>query len=830
MPQSDPHRRPSGELITPEISGRLARLRAALGLVFVIVLAVAPELGNRLPSILMVGLAVSLAAITTAIARRDVAPPIWMLPVETAAVTMGIGITGPVELAAIAVAAILMVPLAALESGVEKAKITGAALTLSTLLAAVGHDAQPVVVVALIAGQFALIAMLMVGIHRALIPLERSLRDLDDLSSTVPAIIWEGNPRTGELVSLRGQVEEVTGVAVDAGTVQHDVLFKSWIHPDDLDRVWIPPSAIHPAMEPIDRTYRVIRADGTQLHVRDTVRVAINADNQLRLRGLMVDVTELVAREVRVEQLARLVEGSSDAVIIANPTTGRAEMWNDSARRFFAGDEIATVLQSFFARHPELLRAADGDVIEHFRDEALTIGTARVECQALADDRVGIRLTDSTESTRQINTLSDRADTDELTGLANRRRFTAELEQRLDAGRQTAVFIIDLDRFKQINDSLGHTAGDEVLLVTTRRLLERCRADDLVARLGGDEFAVVADVDSVDGAELLGQRFAQIADERYALNGLSIRCGLSVGLAVAPDHGRRNELLISRADTAMYDAKSSGGGFRRFEPTRHHDPAMQARLVAELPEAASRGDLIAFWQPQHDVESGAMVGAEALVRWSHPELGLLTPDRFIEAAELADSIAIVSTTMLQQAGDVIASGNVANASVNISARDLHRPGLLDEVGALFDQGLAPGSLTLELTETSHLSDGRSARSALEALRSAGARISLDDVGTGHSSFRRLAQLPVDELKIDRSFVSSVDAAASRAVIRAVIRVAEDLGLHVVAEGVEDAPTVERLAELGCTTAQGYHFSRPLGPEAFATYVAGQQLAVARSLG
>ncbi len=821
MQQTSATRRHQGALITPEISARLAAVRAGLGTLFLITLILTVAGPTRPLAIAGLATATTLAGWTAWIGWRGHDTKTWVVPVESGSVVIGIGAVGEVELAAIAIAALLMVPLAALGAGAERARTTGAAIVLSTLFMAVGHEMEPIIVVALLVGQGGLITMLMLGLHRAVIPLERSLRDLDDLSSNVPAVIWESDPRTGGVLSLRGQIEELTGEPLDEDGHFHSELFRSWIHPDDVDRVWIPPSEVHLNMAPIVRTYRVIRPDGSERHVRDTVRAALNTDNQLRLRGLMVDVSELVRRELRVEQLASLVERSTDAVIIAERRTGHAELWNDSARAYFAGDQIARTVGEFLERHPELLSADDGHVIETFTDDALTVETARVECQDLADGRIGLRFTDSTESTREITRLADRADTDELTGLANRRRFTAALRQRLDENRPTALFIIDLDRFKQINDSLGHTAGDQVLTITTTRLLERCRDTDLVARLGGDEFAVLADTDSETGAMELGQRFAEMADERFSINGIQVRCGLSVGLATSPEDGERDDLLISRADAAMYDAKSSGGGFRRFRPEQHHDPAAQARLVAELPEASDRGDLIAYWQPQHDLHTGALVGAEALVRWDHPDFGLLTPDRFIEAAELADSIAVVSRTMLRQAGLVLSQGLVANASVNISARDLHRPELLDEVTTVFERfGVPAGSLTLEVTETSHLSDGRAAREALVQLRTLGARISLDDVGTGHSSFKRLAQLPVDELKIDRSFVSTLSMPTSRAVVRAVIHVAEDLGLHVVGEGVEDAETAELLAELGCTTAQGYHFARPLTPANFEQYVAG----------
>ncbi len=774
---------------------------------------------TRLLAIGGLAIATSLALWTAWSGSRGRETRTWVVPVESGSVVLGIGSVGDVELAAVSIAALLMIPLAALGSGAERARVTGSAIVFSTLFMAVGHEMEPMIVMALLAGQGGLITMLMLALQRAVIPLERSLRDLDDLSSNVPAVIWESDPRTGGVMSLRGQIEELTGEALREDIRFHSELFRSWIHPEDVDRVWIAPSDVHLNMEPIVRTYRVIRPDGTERHVRDTVRAALNTENQVRLRGLMVDVTELVRRELRVEQLASLVERSTDAVIIAERRTGHAELWNDSARAFFAGEQIARTVGEFLERHPELLEADDGFVVEHFRDDALTIGTARVECQDLADGRIGLRFTDSTESTRHLNRLEDRADTDELTGLANRRRFTAALRQRLTEGHPTALFIIDLDRFKQINDSLGHTAGDTVLTITTSRLLERCRDTDLVARLGGDEFAVLADTDSERGAVELGQRFAEMADERFSINGIQVRCGLSVGLATSPQDGERDDLLISRADAAMYDAKSSGGGFRRFRPEHHHDPAAQARLVAELPEASERGDLLAYWQPQHDLRTGAVVGAEALVRWDHPDFGLLTPDRFIEAAELADSIAVVSRTMLRHAGMVLSGGVVPNASVNISARDLHRAELLDEVTMVFERfGVPAGALTLEVTETSHLSDGRAARETLVELRKLGARISLDDVGTGHSSFKRLAQLPVDELKIDRSFVSTLAMPTSRAVIRAVIHVAEDLGLHVVGEGVEDAATARLLAELGCTTAQGYHFSRPLAPAQFEQYL------------
>ncbi len=814
-------------LISSAVSGRLAASRALLGAALLLPLLVTLDQPRQTIAALAIGaVSAPLAALTWYRSRDDRRAPDWALAVESAGAVIGLGLADPIALMAIGTASLSMVALSALERDMAHARIVAGSIVISTFVTATGHALEPAILVALLTGQAALGWMLAMAVTRAIAPLQQSLRDLADLNDSVAAVLWESNPHTGEVTNLSGAVQEMMGYSLDDAR-QTNELFRSWIHPDDLDEVWIAPSEVYLGMEPVERTYRIVRPDGEVRHIRDTVRAALNSDNRLRLRGLLVDITELVSREVRVEQLVSLVERSTDAVLIADRTTGVPEMWNEAARRFFAGEQISTEVRAFLRRHPSLLAAEDGHVEEQLADDGLTVETVRIECQDLADHRVGIRVTDSSASTRRINQLVDRAGTDELTGLANRRRFTAELADRLERDQPTAVFIIDLDRFKQINDSLGHTAGDEVLMITTQRLLDACRADDLVARLGGDEFAVLADAGhrddpdrpDVDAMHALGQRFASIPDERYSLRGIKIHCGLSVGLAVSPTHGSTDQLLISRADAAMYSAKSRGGGFEPFDDRHHRDPATQARLMAELPEAAERGDLVAFWQPQHDLRDGRLIGAEALVRWRHPELGLLTPDRFIEAAELADSVAIVSRVMIRRAGLHLADEVIPSASVNISARDLHRASLLDEVSETIDQfDLAPGSLTLELTETSEVGDNRAARERLQQLRRMGARIALDDVGTGHSSFQRLTQLPVDELKIDRSFVSSLDSPASSAVVRAVLQAANELGLHVVAEGVEDARTARMLADMGCIAAQGYHFSKPLGVSEFRQYI------------
>jgi diguanylate cyclase (GGDEF)-like protein len=413
---------------------------------------------------------------------------------------------------------------------------------------------------------------------------------------------------------------------------------------------------------------------------------------------------------------------------------------------------------------------------------------------------------------------------DDLTGLANRKGLVAEtrrvLAQTQWYGSRSALIMLDLDRFKEVNDALGHPVGDEVLRRVAERLKAALRPDDLVARLGGDEFAVLLRSVRDERAALeVADRLSAALDERLEVNGQLIDVEASIGIAIAPEHGIDYEALMSRADVAMYQAKEDRTGPQVYDARRDASSSSRLGLLSALRLALSNDELELHYQPKARLADGSVSGVEALVRWRHPVRGLVPPDDFIPVAEqsglmhrLTDAVIDMA---LRQVGEWSELGLHVPIAVNVSFRDLLDDQFADRLARrLHDQALPPGLITLEITERVLTSDMDRARRTLDALRALGVRLSLDDFGTGWSSLRLLRELPVSEIKIDRSFVSRVSVDDEDAtVVRALVGLAHGLGLGVVAEGIETPVTWSTIAALGCDAAQGWHIARPMPADA-----------------
>jgi diguanylate cyclase (GGDEF)-like protein len=404
------------------------------------------------------------------------------------------------------------------------------------------------------------------------------------------------------------------------------------------------------------------------------------------------------------------------------------------------------------------------------------------------------------------------AGTDTLTGLCNRHAFLARLTERLAAG-EAAVLFVDLDGFKAVNDVLGHAAGDRLLCEVADALRIELGPDDLAARLGGDEFAVLAG--STDGAHLdpLAERLAERLGERLQRlpSDAARRTGASIGLAVG--RGGSAEALLGDADLAMYEAKAAGGARHvRFETGMRRRVTETARMRDALERACEDGALRLDVQPIVAMDRGTWVGFEALVRWQDGALRR-APETFLPLAEETGLIVDIGTWALRTALTWLSTwpDPTAGISVNVSARQVAAPEFGGLVAAvLAETGVAPHRLTLEVTEQTAVEDLQRASAVLQPLRTLGVHVSLDDFGTGFSSLGYLAQLPVDELKIDRRFVAGLGVRAEDdALVRAVTGLAADLGLRVVAEGVETAEQARRLVARGCTLGQGHHFLPPV---------------------
>ncbi len=408
---------------------------------------------------------------------------------------------------------------------------------------------------------------------------------------------------------------------------------------------------------------------------------------------------------------------------------------------------------------------------------------------------------------------------DALTGLPNRTLFHERVERAIEAARpehSVAVLLVDLDRFKEVNDTLGHDHGDELLKVVAERLGGALREGDTLARLGGDEFAVVlTDLPHRGAAAETAGRLQDALRLPFGLRGIAVELDASVGVALSPEHGTDVTTLIQRADVAMYDAKRTQGRVETYSTER--DPYSPARLslLGELRRAIEGDELVLHYQPKVSLCDDVVTGVEALVRWQHPEHGLLQPDQFVPLAERTGTIAHLTRWVLDAALRQCAEWRLQHpdltVAVNLAAANVLDVGLPVMVTALLDEhGLPGNALECEVSEHTVMSDPQRVSEVLAALRALGVRLSLDDFGTGNASLAYLKRLPLDEVKIDRAFVTSMtDDDGDAVIVRSTIDLARNLGLEVVAEGVESESVLEALIDLRCTSAQGYFISRPL---------------------
>ncbi len=416
-------------------------------------------------------------------------------------------------------------------------------------------------------------------------------------------------------------------------------------------------------------------------------------------------------------------------------------------------------------------------------------------------------------------TIRRLAYTDPVTELPNRVRFREQVEEAVAAGlreqRPVALLLMDLERFKEVNDTLGHRRGDSLLQQVGARLRGALFAPDSVARLGGDEFGILLpQLAAVDDVNLVINKLQNYLQAPFMIDGIPIAVEASIGVATMPDHGRDADMLLQRADIAMYRAKQMATGYAVYTPDYDPHSTEQLALMAELRDAVEQDQLLLHFQPKIEIATGRVVGTEALVRWQHPRRGLLMPDQFIGAAEHTGLMTPLTRWVLADAlnsrGDALRDGIQVRMSVNLSARSLHDPRLLEYVWtALKATGAEPQQLTLEITESAIVLDPASALETLTALDRLGVSLSIDDFGTGYTSLASIKRLPVDEIKIDRSFVTGMLADRNDAmIVRSVIELGHNLGLRVVAEGVETKETFDALAALGCDEAQGYFITVP----------------------
>ncbi len=503
------------------------------------------------------------------------------------------------------------------------------------------------------------------------------------------------------------------------------------------------------------------------------------------------------------------------------------------------GDTIASLIAQLGGRHGLGVSIVDSSV----ERSILVVFDRLGDRQSFRSDHhqlfaslastLGARL----EADRLLERLERQAAVDHLTQLANRNALESALDERLgDLSRPGAVVVLDLDRFKDVNDSLGHQFGDRMLCAVAGRLSGLLGPEDLAARLGGDEFAVL--LGQVESADDLEERIDGLVDRvgrPLDLDGIALDLGISVGVAAWPGDAQTSSDLLRMADIAMYEAKRTHQPWVRYAPTIGHTSPNVLRLMGELRDAIAAGELAIHLQPQVRSLDLDLVGAEALVRWNHPRRGMVPPADFLPMAEHSavarDLTDFVLGATLDAAGELGALGLGIPCSINLTSRDVLDRHLPDRVArALTERGLPGSVLTLEVTEHSLIVDIDEAIRNLAALRELGCRTSADDFGTGYASLRYLQRLPLDEVKIDRSFVAGIAGSLhDEAIVRSTTRLLKDLGLTVVAEGVEDLPTLKLIREIGCDVVQGFLVSRPVPVPEFMSLATRKHLIIEADL-
>jgi diguanylate cyclase (GGDEF)-like protein len=587
----------------------------------------------------------------------------------------------------------------------------------------------------------------------------------------------------------------------------------------------------------LDRLHTFSRVVGGPEQSGAVVAAAILAQARDLLRAERAELTLFTAGRARV----RTVLGPA-ADPHTTPVTDQAAALA-LLRRSLAGDGV--VLRGDQVDDPRLRQAllADGvrdALVVPLRDAGGPFGTLLVANRAGDGGGLGgqdLRLLQTLaghagvalERSRLIDELRREAAErehqalhDGLTGLANRTLFQDRVRQAIAAlgpHASLAVLLVDLDRFKEVNDTLGHHTGDLVLREVGMRLERSLPESHCIARLGGDEFAVlVPAVPDREAARAVGRMVRSVLEKPLATAELELRVAGSVGIALCPEHGADPGLLLQRADVAMYHAKAAHSGIEVYAADRDQYSPRRLALFGELRAVIEEGALEVVYQPKAELPAGREVGFEALLRWQDPSHGLVPPDEFVPIAETTGLITPLTRYVLQAAVEQVGAwrdqGAMIGMSVNLSVRNLLEPGLVDRVDRLLaGVGVPPGLLTLELTEGAVMTDLDATIAVLHQLSGAGVRLSIDDFGTGYSSLAYLKQLPVDEVKLDKAFVMGMTVDADdEAIVSSTIELAHNLGLRIVAEGVEDRETWDALAVLGCELAQGHYLAPPMAAE------------------
>jgi diguanylate cyclase (GGDEF)-like protein/PAS domain S-box-containing protein len=689
--------------------------------------------------------------------------------------------------------------------------------------------------------------------------LDRLLRSEDRLNTIVTGsrgiiYISELGPE-GRWTYISPQIEEILGYRASEW-ISDPGLWARRLHPEDRERVLAEEEDVesYTPGQVYESEYRLLTRSGESRWLRDAAAIVETDDGTLVWSGVLTDITErrtieeaLRASEVRFRAV---IETASDAFVSVG-TDGRIVEWNRKAEETFGWTREEAIGQSLVSTIvPAAHRSSHERGFERFLQAADAPDIGRtLEVSAMRRDGVefpvelsvwvtlsqGMRRINAfvrdTSERKALEAVTHQAFHDPLTDLANRALFTdrvaAALARRGDTSTTTvAVLLLDLDDFKTVNDSLGHAAGDELLVAVAARLRSCVRPGDTLARLAGDEFAILLE-DLVDesAAVAVAKRVGKRLEAPFEIEAMEIAARASIGISLGQSPDARPDDLMRDADVAMYEAKARGkGGYRVFEPHMRHAVVKRMELKADLRHALERGELEVRYQPYVKLEDESIVGAEALLRWQHSERGLIPPLDFIPLAEEMGLIVPIGRWVLGEASTQAVEwkrrwpelGPLA-LSVNVSARQLQDRAFVGEVAEIVaEHGLPAEQLVLELTESSLVEDPDQAVRRLRGLRELGIRLAIDDFGTGYSSLGYLQRYPIEILKVHRAFISELGRHPEQpALANAILQLAHHLGMRAIAEGVEHAVQVEALRALGCGFAQGFYFSPPLTADEFA---------------
>jgi len=649
-----------------------------------------------------------------------------------------------------------------------------------------------------------------------------------DLVESLPVVVWETEADGETIIRAIGHVAALTGYTP---TQWMDIPTENRVHADDLKKYRAARESARESQVPVVSEVRLKTRDGSHVGVREVIRAVGNPDS-LHLRGVTLDVTDEVSAREAVDRLAAVVDNQSDPLVVVAPRKSAeveptivhmnpafARLAQYEGERLSGGNlwEVAPWL-------PNTVRADLDDMVTTGRAsdrDDLSVATPKgtrnfdFEIVPLPDGSAAIQFTDVTDRRHAIELIRHQAFHDPLTALPNRTLLFDRLSQALAAiardGSSVGLLLFDLNQFKEINDTLGHAYGDQLLTTIATRLALMVRPQDTVARLGGDEFAMVIGGATVEQMGDIAKRAGDEIRRTIEVGGIGVEVAASIGGAVAPMHGDDPHVLLQRADVAMYDAKRSGMPYNLYVPDNDRHSVDRLTLMGEL--SGLIGDELRVWyQPKIDIRTGHVFGLEALARWQHPRMGLLGPGQFIELCELSGMISQLTFRVLDEALAVMTSWPGQRVAVNVPVRNLYDRTLPEVVARkLSDAGVEPSRLTLEITESEIMEDHRTVVEVLEEIHDLGIGVSIDDFGTGFSSLTHLRRLPIHEIKIDQSFVSGMlDNENDYMIARSIIDLSHNLGHQVVAEGIEDTATLTLLRELGCDIGQGYLFARP-GP-------------------